>query len=210
VTSTHSAVPSYTNSLSQVIGASRAPSPVHAKPFRILPPAGSIDYPFIMLIGILSDTHGRLDAARAAVDLLHAQNCQFLIHCGDVGSEEILDLLAGTPAAFVFGNNDWDRSELQRHANDIGVQCLGLHGELTLDTKRFAILHGDDSRLMRQLLDNQLHDYLLFGHTHIPADRRQGITRLINPGALHRASIKTVASLDTATDLLKFHTLPSP
>jgi hypothetical protein len=32
-----------------------------------------------------------------------------------------------------------------------------------------------------------------------------GKMRLINPGALHRAAEKTVATLDTERDLLKFH-----
>ncbi len=160
-----------------------------------------------MLLGILSDTHGRLETARAAISLLTTRlHCDFLIHCGDIGEDNILDLLAGTvPSAFVFGNNDWDRSSLQRTATHLGIQCLGAHGELTLGGKRFAILHGDDARLLHQLQDNQLHDYILFGHTHIPADRRHGRTRLINPGALHRAAKKTVATLHIQTDQLTFH-----
>ena len=35
-------------------------------------------------------------------------------------------------------------------------------------------------------------------------DERFGKTRIINPGALHRASEKTVALLDLATDQLEF------
>jgi putative phosphoesterase len=158
-----------------------------------------------LIIGILADTHGRIEPAKTAIGILRDQGAQFYIHCGDVGSESVLDLLAGLPAAFVFGNNDWDRAAFERYAKEIGIQCLGSHGELDLDGKKFVITHGDDSRFMHRIIDQQQHDYLLFGHTHIPADRHESRLRLINPGALHRTRQKTVATLDTLTDELKFH-----
>ena len=40
------------------------------------------------------------------------------------------------------------------------------------------------SRLVRRVLDEQEHDYLLVGHTHVKEDRRVGRVRMINPGAL--------------------------
>ena len=55
-----------------------------------------------------------------------------------------------------------------------------------------------------QLTTEQQHDYLLVGHTHVRSDTRQGRIRVINPGALYRASIKTVALLNLATDRLVF------
>ena len=67
----------------------------------------------IMIVGILSDTHDRIDATAAAVKTLTANGAEFLIHCGDVGSDPILDQLAGIPSAFVWGNNDFDRRGLQ-------------------------------------------------------------------------------------------------
>ena len=45
---------------------------------------------------------------------------------------------------------------------------------------------------------------MIHGHTHRQADRREGRTRIINPGALHRAATKTVAILDTVEDELHF------
>ena len=158
----------------------------------------------ILIIGIMADTHGRVEAAKVAVGLLRDHGAEFYIHCGDVGSDGMLDLLAGLPAAFVFGNNDWDRADFERYAKELGIQCLGASGELELGGKKFMVMHGDDSRLMRRVIDQQLHDYLLFGHTHIAADRREGRLRLINPGALHRTRQKSVAILDTRTDQLTF------
>jgi hypothetical protein len=158
-----------------------------------------------MRIGILSDTHDRSPAMKAAVELLAGTGAEFFIHCGDVGSERILDYLAGLPSAFVWGNNDFDRAELQRYAQKLGIGCLGTFGDLELGGKRFAIMHGDDFRLRQRILSEQRHDYLLQGHTHVQMDQRIGNTRCINPGALYRAAEKTVATLETVTDRLEFH-----
>ena len=150
-----------------------------------------------VLVGILSDTHDRVEATRAAVELLRGKGAEFFIHCGDVGSELVLDALAGLAAAFVFGNTDWDRRGLERYAPQIHVSCLGNGGELQLGGKLFFVTHGDDARTYKQALDSQRFDYLLHGHTHLKRDDRVGRTRIINPGALHRAREKTVALLDT-------------
>ena len=160
-----------------------------------------------MLIGILSDTHGRAETMAAAVAALRGCGAAFFIHCGDVGSEDVLDHLAGLPSAFIFGNTDFDRMSLTQYAQDRGITCYGNTGDLEIDGKRFALLHGDDERLKRRILDAQQHDYLLQGHTHVPHDDRVGRTRVINPGALHRAKVKTVALLDTASDSVSFITI---
>jgi len=156
-----------------------------------------------MLIGLLSDTHGRVDAAAAAIKLLRERGATYFIHCGDIGSLSVLDYFAGLPAACVWGNCDYDRSTLCRYADRLGIQCFGSFGELSLDGKSIALIHGDDHRLRQRLLDEQKHDYLFQGHTHSPDDLRIGRTHLVNPGALHRARTKTVALVDTAADTVE-------
>jgi putative phosphoesterase len=157
-----------------------------------------------VLVGILSDTHDRVDAMAAAMKLLRDAGAEFFVHCGDVGSERVIDHLAGIPSAFVFGNTDWDRAALARYAQSVGVACYGALADLELGGKRVAVTHGDDFKLKQRLLAEQNYDYLLQGHTHVRADQRVGRTRLINPGALHRAREKTVALLDTTSDRLEF------
>ena len=158
-----------------------------------------------MILGILSDTHDRVAAATVGIAALKAAGAGYFLHCGDVGGAQILDQLAGLRAAFVWGNTDWDRVTLQRSAEELGVQCLGAFGELELAGKTIAIAHGDDDGAVRRVLDEQRHDYLFVGHSHVKADTRVGRVRVINPGAPHRAREKTVATLDTVTDLLRFH-----
>src|SRR5215813_421018 len=117
----------------------------------------------MMLIGILSDTHGKTEAMATGLQLLQSRGAQYFVHCGDVGSTQVLDYLAGLPAAFVWGNCDWDRLALERYAQKLRIDCFGPYGDLTLDGKRIALIHGDDARLKRQLLAGQAHDYLLQG-----------------------------------------------
>jgi putative phosphoesterase len=155
-------------------------------------------------LGILSDTHDRGHAFAKAVDALRRAGAEYYIHCGDVGSPDMLDHLAGLPAAFVYGNNDYDHTALERYARDLDLSYLGPFGQLTLADKQIGVLHGDDPRLKRKLLADQSLDYLLQGHTHLRADERVGRTRVINPGALHRAAEKSVALLDLTTDDLRF------
>ncbi len=157
-----------------------------------------------MKIGILSDTHGRADAARLGVEVLAGRGAEMLIHCGDVGSPQVLDMLVGHRGLFVFGNCDWDRDALRRYAQIVGVMCHGALAEIEIDGKRLAVLHGDDAALKRRLLADQQHDYVLQGHTHVAEDTSFGRTRLINPGALYRANPRTVALLDTADGVLEF------
>ncbi len=161
-----------------------------------------------MKIGILSDTHGRVESTRLGVDALVGRGAEVLIHCGDVGSPEVLDVLVGHRSLFVFGNCDWDRETLRRHAQIIGVMCQGVYCDLELSGKHIAVLHGDDAGLKRRILAEQKHDYLFQGHTHIFEDVMIGRTRLINPGALYRAKPHTVALLDPEDGTGEFIEIP--
>lgn len=142
--------------------------------------------------------------AALAVRLLITRGAQYLVHCGDVGSEQVLDAMAGHPAMFVFGNNDWDRHPLEAYARILGIECGNEEGALSFDDKRAIVTHGDDPLIINRIFEAQSIDYLFVGHTHEKMDARKGRIRVINPGALYRARQKTVALLDTVTDNLEF------
>jgi putative phosphoesterase len=165
-----------------------------------------------VLIGILSDTHGRLPAATAAVAALRQAGAAMLIHCGDVGDEPIIDLLAsaGVPALFVWGNTDYDRPSLAHYAAALGVTCHNESADLELGGKKIFVTHGDRPELMQRIIDGRRHDYLLHGHTHVARDKKVGTVRLLNPGALQRTSEPSVAILDTAKDAVRFIPIQIP
>jgi uncharacterized protein len=137
------------------------------------------------MLGVISNSDGRADAVASAVNIFKSAGAAFIIHCGDVGGRHVLDALgADGHAAFVWGDKDRDRMGLLRYAHSIGIECLGLMGDLDLDEKRIAVVHGDDRKLMRKLLDEQQHDYLLCGHESSVEDYTVGKTRVLNPGPL--------------------------
>ena len=139
----------------------------------------------------------------AAVSALRDRGADLIVHCGDVGARQVLDEMAKMDAGFVWGDRDRDRMGLLRHARQVNVVCFGILGELDLDGKRAVLVHGDDKKLIHRLLDEQQYDYLFCGHDPGGEDRKVGRTRVINPGALHRAAVKTFVILDLATGELE-------
>lgn len=161
-------------------------------------------------LGLLSDTHGHSEIANQAVRLLVQRGADILIHLGDVGTAQVIDALAvcrpgsdeQIEAHLVFGNCDWEVKALTRYAKDLGVIAHDPAGELTIDGKRVVFTHGHRPAVMEQAIQGQA-DYLLHGHTHRRSDETVAKTRVINPGALFRASKHTVALLTPATDALE-------
>jgi putative phosphoesterase len=160
-----------------------------------------------MLLGILSDTHDRVERTKAAVTLLVNAGAEALIHCGDITIPEVVYELASLPSYFVFGNCDFDLDELRRSIAAIGGVCLERGGLIDLDSRRVAVTHGDSSQELAHL-EASCPDYLFSGHTHMALDVRRGPTRFINPGALHRAATWTVALLDASDGRLEALQIP--
>lgn len=158
-----------------------------------------------MKIGILSDTHDQVARALRAVETLVDAGAETLIHCGDLTGSDVVHACAtvDVPCHYVYGNNDFDRRGLRAAMDATGGVCLGDGDVVELGGRRVAVTHGDNPRVFRHLLKSQP-DYLLFGHTHLTLDERDGPTRQINPGALHRAREWTVALLDTVADTVRF------
>jgi putative phosphoesterase len=159
-----------------------------------------------MRIGILSDTHDQVARTIEAVARLIAEGAELLIHCGDFTRPAVVEKLAGLPSYAVLGNNDFDVKGLRREFALIGGTLLGRGGIFECAGKRLAVTHGDSSTELRRLL-KETPDYLFLGHSHGFEDRREGATRCVNPGALHRAPRWTVALLDLDTDALTMLTV---
>jgi putative phosphoesterase len=152
-----------------------------------------------MRIGIVSDSHGNSAMVLKALDLLRARGIQTILHCGDLDDASTVYLFQDFTTHFVFGNCDHDRSGIRRAVTNAGQTLHEPCGKLELDGKKIAFLHGDDRRLFQRLEESGEFDYLFYGHTHQAAEHRTGRTRVINPGALHRARPKTALILDVET-----------
>lgn len=152
-----------------------------------------------MKIGILSDTHNQTATTAKALKLLSEQGAERILHCGDIEDPHIVDLFAGVETHFVFGNCDLRRGELRQAIARAGATLHEPFGELSLAGRSLAWIHGDDHGLFLQLQLSDRYDFLFHGHTHEARDLQVGHTRIINPGALHRAKPKTCVVLDLST-----------
>ena len=149
-----------------------------------------------MKIAILSDTHSRYHSVEKAVALLQQRNVNFILHCGDIEDADTVWLFHGFTAHFVLGNCDAEPLSIQQAIYGIGGELHRPYGRLELEGVPIAFLHGDDTRLMKKIEESGDFDFLFYGHTHRAAEHRTGPTRVINPGALHRADPKTFVLLD--------------
>ncbi len=150
----------------------------------------------------MSDSHGRADITRKAVAMLLERNCALLLHLGDLCSEQVVDELVMQPpchARIVLGNCDDDA--LGRYAGHVGVINDHPAGRLEIGGRVVVFTHGHIESAMRAAIAEGA-DYLLHGHSHEVRDERIGRTRIINPGALHRAARYTAAVLDPGSDQL--------
>jgi putative phosphoesterase len=151
-----------------------------------------------MRIAILSDTHSRTATVERALALIQPYDVELILHCGDIEDPDVVPLFPPT-THFVYGNCDHDRAGIRQAIEKLGATLHEPFGHLELAGKSIAFLHGDDSYLMRDLIKAEAFDFLFHGHTHVPRDELIGSTRVINPGALHRARPKTLLILDVPT-----------
>jgi len=159
-----------------------------------------------MKIGIVSDTHGQHRRLATAMAEFARRGVQALVHCGDIGRscmETLAD--AGVPVYAVAGNMDRDVRDLAEAAARCGVALAEEVAIVPLgDGRNLAATHGNDLRILSELIAGGRFPYVCHGHTHKQADFRSGGVRVINPGALHNGSSRTAAVLDTDADSVEF------
>jgi putative phosphoesterase len=167
-----------------------------------------------MLLALLSDTHDNEAMTRMALERLKEHAPAAYLHAGDLVSAEMLGCFEGLPFHFVFGNNEYDHTELRSLALAKKLHCHEFKGELTFGEKKIALLHGHEARDLNRAVTGGKFHYVIHGHTHVRRDERvrgeggAAGTRIINPGALHRTREKSVALLDVAADVLTFLNVP--
>jgi putative phosphoesterase len=167
-------------------------------------------------IGVVSDTHDRTAGVEKALALLRQHGVSLVLHCGDIESVEAVRLFSGFPTHFVLGNwdGDWisgvncgaaqpapdgrkrNDARLRQAIHEIGAMLHEPWGELTLEGRQIAWVHGHDRALLRELEHSNCYDYLFYGHTHVAERHRTGRTLVVNPGALFKVDPQRFAVLD--------------
>lgn len=120
------------------------------------------------LIGVISDTHGRLP--RSAVKVFG--NVDLIIHAGDIGEPDILKTLEKiAPTKAVRGNMDTGNWALKLPKNEV----------IKIKQILLYVLH-DVNRLKPQP-DTTVYDAVISGHTHRPTVEKKHGVLYINPGS---------------------------
>src|ERR1044072_4443424 len=118
-----------------------------------------------MRLGGGSDTHGHGGLTRPAVRMLESLEVDAVLHCGDIGSTDIVEMFAAWPTHFVFGNCDYNTAELEGAIRRAGQWCHGLFGDLRLHGVHVALLHSPERRLFRETIEGGQYGLVCYGHT---------------------------------------------
>jgi uncharacterized protein len=154
-------------------------------------------------IGVISDTHDRLDKVREAVALFNRLKPDRVVHCGDVVAQFVLKEMSGLsmPVTAVYGNCDGDREALLQRAEELGIALHEGPFGFDLGGKHIVVSHKPPNPPPEC-------DFYLHGHTH--KLRHEGSRPVIvNPGEAcgWLFGRSTVAMLDTDTAEVEFHDL---
>jgi len=154
-------------------------------------------------IGVISDTHDRLDNVRKAVALFNRLKPDLVVHCGDHVAQFVLKELGGLnmPVTAVYGNCDGDRAALRQRAAEFGFTLKDGPYGFDLGGKRIVVTHEPLSTLPDC-------DFYLHGHTH-KLLHQPGRPVVVNPGEAcgWLSGRATVATLDLDSGGVEFHDL---
>lgn len=140
-------------------------------------------------VGLISDTHGSLDAR--ATRVLCEQGVVAIVHAGDIGSKPsvLWDLEAIAPVTAVLGNCD---------APLPGFALSGL-ARTTVAGVRILVIHAFAD--LGEIPDDV--DVVVYGHSHMPSVQWHGRVLVVNPGSAsqrRRMPSTSIAILDIADE----------
>jgi len=156
-----------------------------------------------MRIGIISDTHDRLPFIDKAVRKMNEEEVELVLHAGDYSAPFAAYRFKPLKAKMigVFGNNDAEKELLRRNFNEIGIEIRGRFAEIQVDGLKIALLHGEETELLRSLLNSRSYNVVVYGHTHRSEVKRENGVLAINPGEAcgYLSGKATIGVLDTST-----------
>ncbi|MGQ9478902.1 MAG: metallophosphoesterase [Thermoproteota archaeon] len=137
-----------------------------------------------MRIGLVSDTHDNLRMIEKAVSFFNERKVDIVLHAGDVISPFTARKFKDCRARLilVYGNNDGDRTNLQRTFSEIGAQFYWPAAILELAGRKILVLHGEDLKMVEEIVGRNIFNLIVSGHTHEVHVKRIGETLWVNPG----------------------------
>jgi putative phosphoesterase len=143
-------------------------------------------------IGIISDTHDDIKNTKKAIELFNTLDVNYVFHVGDYVFPGIINLFKELkPNIYLYGvrgNNDGELLGIANKFNEIeNAVFFNEFGRVVIEKKEIGIYHGTNPKLSETLIESQIFDLLILGHTHIRRIERVGRTLVLNPGALNNS-----------------------
>ena len=152
-----------------------------------------------MKIGLMADTHDRLEAVEKAIEFFNRERVEHVLHAGDLVSPFVALKFKELKAKlhYVWGNNEGDREFIRVRLGELGIEPLGCFATLELEGRKLALLHGTYQPIVDSLAQSGLYDAIVRGHTH-RAEVIEGKTLVVNPGEVcgYLTGKQTLALLD--------------
>ena len=139
-----------------------------------------------MKIGIVSDTHDRLENVETVVSIFKKAGVGAVFHCGDVCSPFVarkMAALEGTPFYAVRGNNDGDITFLNATFARLG-QIKEPYQVIDLEGRKILLIHGHavPEDCITDIARGGRYDIIVYGHYHHVRNEVVGKTLVLNPG----------------------------
>ena len=154
-----------------------------------------------MRIGVVSDTHGKAEFFRKALEQMGP--IDMLVHAGDHYRDAVsIGKQTGLQVTAVVGNCDWDSfGGPQEEVLEIeGHRILVVHGHL------HGVKSGNEE--LADLLREGRYDLVIYGHSHMPEITPLPEGYLMNPGSLsnpRRGSERTYGIVEIGKNSLVPH-----
>lgn len=137
-----------------------------------------------MKIALISDSHDNVSALEQVLTQIAAEECEALLHLGDLIAPFIVAQIAeGFPAPIhiIEGNNDGDgRLQMQVASGYPHVTLHGPYAELDFSARKIAMIHYPEPA--RRIAQSRHFDLVAYGHDHTAHEEQIGDTLLVNPG----------------------------
>ncbi len=173
-----------------------------------------------MKIGVISDTHGSLEAWDKAIN--HFKECDLIMHAGDVlyhgprnplppgyDPKKLAESINNSPIPvfIVRGNCDAEVEEVM-----LELPILSPYFFTFIDGFKILMLHGTnyiEEEKLAEVGAKYRADLVVFGHIHTPVIKKMDNTVIFNPGSpsLPFTTEATVGILDTEVRKIEIITL---
>lgn len=150
----------------------------------------SIGSQIALKIGVISDTHDDIQFTKKAVGIFNTLEVDYVFHAGDYIYPGMIALFGELNKNIKFygvrGNNDGELTGLINQFNKLeNAIFLNEFGRISIDSREVGIYHGTNIQLCESLIESQLFDILILGHTHKKRIEKIGKTLVLNPGPLN-------------------------